>query len=569
MKICVLDFNKKAELLEQAFLDGKDWSQLQQEHSADIDTNGLYCAFVSVCDSHTRAKVLRCAASSMQEAWYGAVSAARRFVNSKEYDARWVKADVMCSAKREELADVIAEIAEGYNEYYRRGISFDDGFATALIEAEMNGSRVITYKKKTIELDAVNKHLKSIGAQPLTALPEEIVTFDCISFFCDDKNEVHPLYSAGYDCGRRKLDRFEKQHALGVVTTSSEFLSMQMDLAGKFDYGIYPIYHKIIPGYNMVRHASSVWSLVCAYRITKDRFTLQKIESALGYLVKHSFYKYKKPKEEENTAYIAELSSREVKLGGSGVAILVMTEYMDAVGTDKYKKLCVEIGNGILEMMDKETGEFVHVLNFPELSLKEKNRIVYYDGEAVFALVRLYSLTKEQRWLDAAKTAVDRFIRCGYEKYRDHWVAYAMNELTKHVPEEKYFAFGLKNAQVNMERIYNQKTTYHTYLELLCVTYELYERIVEGGYKVDYLEQFDVKRFVETVFHRAWFMLNGYAYPEYAMYLKFPEKILGAFFVRHDGYRIRIDDIQHFCGAYYSLYRNYEKLDALRTEFDI
>ena len=52
------------------------------------------------------------------------------------------------------------------------------------------------------------------------------------------------------------------------------------------------------------------------------------------------------------------------------------------------------------------------------------------------------------------------------------------------------------------------------------------------------------------------------------MYLKYPNMSLGAFFVRHDGYRIRIDDIQHFCGAYYSFYRNYDKLQALKCSFN-
>ena len=30
---------------------------------------------------------------------------------------------------------------------------------------------------------------------------------------------------------------------------------------------------------------------------------------------------------------------------------------------------------------------------------------------------------------------------------------------------------------------------------------------------------------------------------------------------------MRIDDIQHFCGAYYSFYRNYSRLEELRISF--
>lgn len=565
MKLCVFEFNKRIEQLETAILGSGTWEQLQRQYEPQLCTSGSFAVFISVCDKHTRAAVCRGTAGSLAQAWYNAVSAAKKHIAAKDKDAHWIKADIMKMSKREKLSNVIRQIADGRHEYFRWGISFDGQLKSALIEAELNGSRVISYKQDTIELEKVNRHLKSNGIEELSELPDEVLLFDCESYFSDDDG-IYPLYGQGLDCGRRVLDRFEKQTALSVINTSSEYLAMQLDLDGRFEYGVYPVFHKPVPGYNMVRHASSVWSLVCAYRITKDKFTLQKIEAALGYLVRHSFYKYKKPKEEENTAYIAELTSKEVKLGGSGVAILVMTEYMDAVGSDRYKKLCIELGNGILEMMDKQTGEFVHVLNFPDLSLKEKTRIVYYDGEAVFALCRLYSLTKDERWLDAARTAVDRFIECGYEKYRDHWIAYSMNELTKHCPKEKYFAFGLKNAQVNLKRIYAQDTTYHTYLELLCVTFELYCRIIDGGYKVDYLSEFDAEFFIGTIFHRAEFMLNGYAYPEYAMYLKYPERVLGAFFVRHDGYRIRIDDIQHFCGAYYSLYRNYERLDDMRSK---
>ncbi len=566
MKICVIDFNKKAELLKDKLLKGKSFEKLQANIAPKLCTDGLFAAFISVCDRHERAKVFRATGDTLEGAWNNVCNAARRHISSKELDPVWVKADIMRKADRKSLADVITTVTKNYNEYFRHGLSFDDKLETALLEAEMNGSRVISYKAKTIELSQVNKHLKTTCGIKLEALPEEVIVFDCCSAFCDEELNTYTLYDKGYNMGRRLLKEFDKQTAYDVISTSSEYLSMQLDLSGKFEYGVYPVFHKNIPGYNILRHASSIWSLVCAYRITKDRFTLRQVECALGYLVKNSFYKYKKPRDEENTAYIAELEKNEVKLGANAVSILVMTEYMDAVGSDKYKKLCVELGNGILELFNSETGEFFHVLNFPDLSEKDKVRTVYYDGEAVFALARLYSITGDQRWLDAACTAIERFIRDDYIKYRDHWIAYAMNEVTKYVHDERYYEFALKNAQLNLKRIHDQKTTYHTYLELLCVTFELYTRIIESGEKVEYLNEFDVYAFVDTIFHRAHFMLNGYCYPEYVMYLKYPERLLGAFFVRHDGYRIRIDDIQHFCGAYYSLYRSYEKLDALRKE---
>ena len=117
----------------------------------------------------------------------------------------------------------------------------------------------------------------------------------------------------------------------------------------------------------------------------------------------------------------------------------------------------------------------------------------------------------------------------------------------------------LENAQVNLEEIKNRDTTYHTYLELLMATFEIYDRMVENG---GLAAGFDLETFLNTIYTRADRQLNGYVYPEYAMYMDNPERILNTFMVRHDGYRVRIDDVQHNIGGYYLYYMNYDKLVA-------
>ncbi len=521
---------------------------------------GAYAAFISVCDTLSRAVVLRGVGDNPEAAWDKACAAAVDHVRKSGCNAQWVKADITCSSRRVPFSELAETLEKTRCGSFRNGISFDEGMNISVIEAEISSARLIAYKTHALELTRVNRYLSSCGLPTLSGFPENVILFDCVSRFCDENGRVYALYGSGPDCGRRVIDGIDRDIALQVITTSSEYLSMQVGTDGKMDYGWYPLQHNAVEGYNIMRHCSAIWGMLCAYRLTGDKFTLGQAEKALAYLVGESFGKYPKRQGRDNTSYIRESTKGEVKLGAGALAILVMTEYMDITGSRQYTKLCRELGNGILELFDRRDGSFFHVLNYPQLSPKDKFRTVFYDGEATFALCRLYGLTGDQKWLEAAAMSADRFIREGYEKHRDHWVAYSMNELCKYLPEERYLSFGLKNAGANLKAIYNRDTTYHTYLELLCVTLELYTRIKDSGMSCSYLRSFSEDKFISTILRRAEFMLNGYGYPEYVMYFRYPSLSLGSFFMRHDCFRTRIDDVQHFCSAYYSFYKNYEKL---------
>ncbi len=553
-------FEKRADMLQKKLF-GKAGSDRFKDFCGAF---GCCAAFISVSDKNEQAYVFRASGKTAEDAWKKAKSNAIEFINTENFDPVWVKADVTFKGEKKSLNDVLQSLSKVYPKFFRKGISFDEKLEKALIEAELNTASLINYKAKKISLTELNKYLAANDLNTLTQLPEEVVLFTCKSAFCDENGKVYELYSDSKNCGRRKSAKFNKETALGVITSAAEYLSMQVGMDGGFDYGFYPTVPKLIPGYNILRHASSIWSLLCAYRITGDKFTLENAECAIGFMIRNMAYKY--PNRENNVLYLVEGTKKEVKIGGNAVAIVVLTEYMSVTGSDKYVKIAAELGNGILELFDERSGGFFHVLNFPSFSPRDKFRTVYYDGECVFALSRVYGLTKDKRYLDAAAKAADRFIEKNYEQYADHWVAYSINELTKYLPEEKYFNFGIKNVQTNLERIYKQPTTYHTFLELLCVSFELVDRIKAEKRKCAALEDFDVSELVKTIFYRAEYMLNGYCYPEYVMYFANPSSCEGAFFIRHDNYRMRIDDVQHFCCAYYSLYRNYEKLDAIREQ---
>ena len=545
-------FDRKSALLKEQVLSDARASELSGEIEDGLPDSVV---FISICNGEERAKVFTGSGADKETAWNDAYSQAKAFVEENSYNCLWVKADLVGEAKTLNTEEFSTELHHFRPEFFRKGISFDKEFNTALLEAELNGAKILDYDKECVNLTYLKTYLKKEGRTAISSLPDEYVVFRCIGWLCDEDGKVFELISDDAEYGRRKVDTVDKDYAAMLVENASAFLIDQVKDDGSFVYGIYPRFDNDINNYNIVRHASTLWSLVCQYRMTGNDKLVNVIDKAVDYMIDNAVINA-----DNSTAYLYEKKSDEIKLGGCGVAVVALTEYMDAFDSDKYKDVAVKLGNGILTMLNEETGEYYHVLN-GDCSRKEQFRTVYYDGEATFALCRLYSLTGDEKWLNAAKSAVEHFIDADYVQFKDHWVAYSMNEITKYVDDDRYYTFALRNAQENLNTIYYRDTTYHTYFELLMSTFELYDRMNERGIHVDYLDDgFDLNYFLKTVYKRADHMLNGYFYPEYAMYMANPNRVLDTFMVRHDGYRIRIDDVQHNVGGYYLYYKNYDKL---------
>lgn len=512
-----------------------------------------HAVFLSLCNTEERSSVFCGTGADLRSAWSAADEKATAFLTGSNYDPVWVKADVVYTSRVLDDSELNKEVLRARSEFYRYGIAFDPRYETALLEAELNGAKIYDYDNGGLDFSYLNTYLKKSGRESLEGLPNAYTLFQCKGWLCDENKDVWALRADGLDYGRR-AETVDADYALELIMNASAFLEDQIQEDGSFVYGIYPRFDNNINNYNIVRHASTLWSLACRYRLAPDEELAEKMERTIDYMLDQVIY------DSQGRAYLYEEKSDEIKLGGCGVAVVALTEYMDVFQSDRYAGVCRALGEGILSMLDETSGEYYHVLN-GDFTRKEEYRTVYYDGEATFALCRLYSLTGDPRWLEAAKCAVAHFIAADYTQYKDHWVAYSMNEITKHIPDNQdYYVFALANAQNNLKVIYERDTTYHTYLELLMAAFETYDRAVEHGIAV---ENFDLQMLLDTISVRVDRQLNGYFYPEYAMYMANLQRILNTFMVRHDGYRIRIDDVQHNIGGYYLYFKNYDKLVSL------
>ena len=543
----VMAYEEKIALLKNSAMTEETQEKIGKSPAGGQAGNAV---FLSICDTSERASVFCGKGVDLASAWDAANEQVITFLENSNYDPVWVKVDIVSASEKILEQDLEKAIRASRHEFYRYGLAFDSLFETALLEAELNGAKIYDYDDGGIDAEYLNNYLKKAGRVPVEKLPEVYIIFQCMGWFCDENNSIYELNDTGLAYGRRSAV-VDGAYAQDLIMNASSFLESQVQENGSFIYGYYPRFDNEIENYNIVRHASTIWSLICRYRLSPDDKLAEKIDKAIDFMLENVLY------DSQGRAYLYEAKADEIKLGGCGMAVVAMTEYMDVFKNGKYTDVCCALGEGILTMMDQDSGEYFHVLN-GDFSRKEKYRTVYYDGEATFALCRLYSLTSDELWLDAAQSAVDRFIAEDYTQYKDHWVAYSMNEITKHISDRQdYYAFALANAQNNLQEISERDTTYHTYLELLMVTFEVYDRMMENGIDPG---NFDLQAFLDTIRIRTNRQLDGYFYPEYAMYMRNPQRILNTFMVRHDGYRVRIDDVQHNIGGYYLYAKNYEKL---------
>lgn len=538
-------FREKAELLKaETLTEDIRW----ELGSSPAGTVG-HAVFFSICNGEQRTDVFVGTGADLDTAWKTASKKAESAIKKKNLIPSWVKVDVVYISNPVDAATLNQTIGNSRSEFLRYGIAFDGNYQTALLEAELNGNKIYDYENGTIDLDYLNRYLKKADRSQVKALPETYTVFQTFSRFCDEENVIYRLDADGFDYGRRTAELIDAAYAEKLIETASDYLAGQIKEDGSFVYGYYPRFDNEIENYNMLRHAGTVWSLVCRYRMTENPELAETIELAIDYMLSQLVYR------DEDTAYLYEEKADEIKLGGCGIAIVALTEYMDAFGSDKYLDVCRQMGNGILSLLNQTDGTYYHVLN-GDFSRKEEFRTVYYDGEATFALCRLYGVTGDPVWLTAAKSAVNHFIVADYVQHRDQWVAYSMNEITKYVDDPAYYAFALRNVQENYDKI-NRETTAPVTFELLLATFELYDRLIQKGAAIG---GFNHEEFMKTIYARADRMLDGYFYPEYAMYMENPGRILGAFMVREDGYRTRIDDVQHCIGGYYLYHKNYDNL---------
>lgn len=520
-----------------------------------IDDKKQYVLFLSIGSPKTRARVFNVVHSEFEKALYNLMQKTINLIRKNHLDCEWVKLDVVTDMKKTTFAELEQKAANTRKNYFRSGIAFDPKFRLAFLEQEINGNAMIrSVNKSPLHLHErnINQYLKRNKYEGLPFMKKryqqkDVYLFQTFGVFSDKENpELKKLYNGTLTNGIRKVDNIE-QEAKELVEKSTYFLTNQVASDGQFEYGYFSAFARRIGTYNILRHSSTLYSMAEGYELLQDETIIKTVERGIDYLIREAMV-YKDETEAPTAFIVDKANHNEMKLGASATAILAMTKYMELTESHQYLEEAQALARGILQMKTI-SGKYLHVLTYPSFEIKAIHRIIYYEGEATFALLRLYALDQKEVWLNEAKQTFEYFISNDYWKYHDHWLSYAANEITIYDPDDKYFIFGLKNCNARLDFIYHRETTYPTFLELMMAAYKTVEKIKQLG-KHELLEHVDEAYLAQTIDKRAEYQRVGFFYPELAMYMKNPGLILNSFFVRHHSFRVRIDDIEHYLSGY-------------------
>ena len=527
--------------------------------------------FFSISDTRQRAHTVHISADSFAEAWAGGVKQIEEKLTvlaarSSEHFALWLRVERAINITPMTWASLTERLHRHKRNYFRRGIAFDSQLHCALTEQELNANAILyggsqcahaTFNNGNFAIYAKRRFTGGAAvaaAQKVLEQPETTVyLFDTAGVFCAEDAIAYPLNSTGAETGWRHLAALTPDTAISTIETSSDYLSRQVQASGQFIYGYFPCFDRPINAYNTLRHASSTYSMIEAWALSGNETLKASIDRALNYLTQELIKPYTLP-DGSAAAFLLD-TGNEIKLGGNAVCLLALVKYSEVTGSDHHLPLLEALANGMAWMQDSVTGAFVHVLHAHDLSLKEAFRIIYYDGEAAFGLIRLYALSRNERWLSVVEKAFDYFIFKEHWREHDHWLSYCVNELTRYRPDEKYFRFGLSNVAGYLGFVQQRITTFPTLLELMMAAQQMLARIEQLPALRHLLKAIDLQTFYTALHHRARYLLNGYFWPEMAMFMRNPARIVGSFFIRHHAFRVRIDDVEHYLSGLIAYHR--------------
>ena len=342
---------------------------------------------------------------------------------------------------------------------------------------------------------------------------------------------------------------------LASAEEGGRYLVRHQRTDGKFNYSYESKRDEVGKGYNLLRHAGTCYALVELHQATGDPAYLHAADRGLHFLLSHS----RGPKEIDREAAFEAIVSPgdEAKLGGAALAILAIVQYRNATGTDERLDPARRMARFLLFQQDAD-GHFrsKYFYGAPDPKPFES---IYYPGEAILALLRLYRVDPQDAWLAAARAGADWLIdvrdagKPTSALPHDHWLLMGLDELHQLTGDERYatHAARIAKAIVAAQRTASphrdwigsfydppRSTPTATRAEGLVAATRMARRTGQ-----------DETPLIQALERMAGFQLRCQVTPENGLYLPRPDLARGGFRRSLTNWEIRIDYVQHNVSA--------------------
>ncbi len=262
----------------------------------------------------------------------------------------------------------------------------------------------------------------------------------------------------------RVTDLPGSRRLMEAARAGADYLVHEIDEKGRYTYNYWAAKDKTGRSYNMLRHCGTTYALLEAYEVFQDPRYLEAAERALRYVKARL---HERPGWVETRAglhgflhLIDEEKGELSKTGGAGLALIALAKHAAVASTEENLDIMRGLAKYVVHMQE-ENGHFKTYFQYiPDKDVPDKE-VLYYPGEAMLGLMRLYAMDPDPRWLDAAEKAAGYLIHtrdAGLTEadiQHDHWLTMALNELYRvsRVPDYSEHAFKITRAILR-----NQKT---------------------------------------------------------------------------------------------------------------
>ena len=259
------------------------------------------------------------------------------------------------------------------------------------------------------------------------------------------------------DRGRVPVIAIDRAMVRTALERAADYAVRQLRWDGSFEYMYQPFLHQhLSEEYSLPRHAGTTWLLSLAYRVLGHTRYRDTATSAIDYLATHAV-----PSECQATDFACVGSNDAADLGSAALTSVAIVEYQLATGDQRFRGLAERLGRFLL-FMQKPSGDFCHGFT-PGTGLRDcAGQVLYYSGEAAFALAKLHQILPDPTLTAAAERALDYLTGPNYDYFlgqffigEDHWTCIAAEAAFPFVNKDAYarfcYAFARLNRRVQVE----------------------------------------------------------------------------------------------------------------------